>query len=543
MSSTKDFKGTQAPHAPILETVDSSTTSGINTTHEETDHTDHFKSSTSRDPNDRNVVPGSEPTIVVDYTDLKAIGKQMADLTCEVRNMVLAFGNMAKANSQAAAIDTSTSKTESGPVQSTPDPHTYPTSTQFQDTSNIRGSLGSQVLLQPSALYDGTSYNHYAGPDGIMVKGYEATCNYINDIRRRFTDSQRVDELPYIQKPSPDVEKAFIENYVALSSKLDRTPNDERILKRYDALKFPTIKGKGPDSFHYWMKRLVWYKHTYFIPDYLIRDTILEVAQSLTDPGLASVVRASCKKVKNAQSSPIRYDVIFNQWDRRIAEEVDDDIIGAISDVIRLGISPKSVLSTIRVELDAYLGTNGITDLPLLIWVRFFKMLFDDLEEVMDQIVRYMKPVIKVIKPSENGKQPVVELDGIEIKAHLESIKQGSQKQILATKMTVTYGEVWEAVSTTFAERSSHIHLRNKQTKTDNRQKIRCSVCGKNSHDTTSCYVGQRAVTEGSVVLRNGTFFTAAGKELKVNDSETLVKKYLNLFKDKARQRTPEEKN
>ncbi|EDK46686.1 predicted protein [Lodderomyces elongisporus NRRL YB-4239] len=363
-----------------------------------------------------------------------------------------------------------------------------------------------------------------------MVKGYEETCEYINEIRRRFIDDSKVEEIPYIMYPNSAVEKTFMAYYNALTANLNRTPSDELALKRYNVRKFPPMKVKDIDGFYYWLRSMVWYKHTYFIPDYLIRDTIIATAKEVDDPALTGTVQTSCKKIDKALYSPIKYNLLFKDWRKSNNGERPTDIIREVDEIFKSNIHPKSVMVNVQGEIENYLESNHVNALPVMTWIRIFKMLFGRLSVVMDQIIYYMSPDIKVVKVNEKGLNYEITLNGFEIRHHLYSLKMGSLKQLLDVEGEVPYNDIWDAVSTTYDDNMSRIHvvgltLKMKQTKGD-----LCQVCIKIGHELTKCYRAKEAEKCGTILMKNRRVFTPDGTELMISEKETMMRKYPDLF-------------
>lgn len=480
--------------------------------------------------NEKSMIYESCSTVDATRPSNSCLVNQITQLTNEVRDAIESLRPLVQKLLQIEMNPSTRSSTESESAQMNSYSNFQLIRDPSQSITRPNEISESQMMLQPTFIHDYSLNNQYFDLQEIMVEGYEETCAYINDIRKKFTDADRANELPYIQYRSRQVEKVFIANYTALALKLNKSMADELMLEKFDESKFPTFKGDDYDSFYYWLKRLVWYKHTYFIPDYLIRDTLLDATLSLNKPDLTMVVRSSCKLLKHFLSSPIRYDLIFSLLKVFIIDDKNIDIIDVISDVIHLGWDPKSTMLTICAEMDVFIRTKESKELLLITWVQLFKMLFEELEEIMDQIIAYMKPIVRVARPKEQEINTIVELDGFEIKAHLELIKKCSQEQVLAMKMAVTFGEIWEAVSVTYTQRITHIHLLDKPKKPALRSTKSCPACGKFGHKLVKCYSVRGAVRDGLVFIKNGHVYSSSGEQLKLNKSEVMVKKYANLF-------------
>lgn len=182
------------------------------------------------------------------------------------------------------------------------------------------------------------------------------------------------------KKPDPNVEKVFIAYYNELSNKIIRTHLDELALKRYDALKFPSPKSNDIDELFYWLPKLIWYKHVYLIPDYLLREQIIAVAQLVNDETLMYRVKAATKRKRHEQYKPIKYHRILEEWETKAVkeqyEEQYEDIIGDINKAIKPNTNSKSAMILVQTEIDNYLENNEARDLPALTWIRLFKTLF-----------------------------------------------------------------------------------------------------------------------------------------------------------------------
>ena len=461
---------------------------------------------------------------------VSCLEKQVTQLTNEVREVVAELRPLVQKLLQIEVNQSTWPDIKNESTQTNSYPSFQLINDSLKGAPRPKENLRSQMTLQPAFTHDYSSCNLYSKYGEIKVEGHEETCAYINDIRKRFTDADRANELPYIQNPSQEVERVLLANYTALTSKPNKTTNDELILNRFNVLRFPTLKEKDPDSFYYWLKKLVWYKHTYFIPDYLIRDGLLNVTHSLNEPGLTSVVRSSCKTIKGSLSLPIRYDLIFRTLEDYIIDDEKQDIINIVNDVIHLGLNPKSIMITIRAEIDTFIRVKYSKELSPTTWIQIFKMLFEDLEEIMDRIIDYIQPIVRVTRPDQKGVSTIVELDGSEIKAHLKSIKKDSQEQVLAMQMTVNHVEIWEAISVTHALRAPLIHLVNKPKKSALPKTNPCLACGRSGHKLVKCYDVRRAVKDGLVSIQNGLVYSFSGEQLKVNKSEVMVKKYAKLF-------------
>lgn len=68
----------------------------------------------------------------------------------------------------------------------------------------------------------------------------------------------------------------------------------------------------------------------------------------------------------------------------------------------------------------------------------------------MNQIIRYMSSSIKVQRYNEEDETEEVWINGEDVRHYLTSIKENSHEKSIAMEMSMTYADVWDAVSTTF---------------------------------------------------------------------------------------------
>lgn len=118
--------------------------------------------------------------------------------------------------------------------------------------------------------------------------------------------------------------------------------------------------------------------------------------------------------------------------------------------MIKPNTNPKSAMILVQTEIDNCLENNEARDLPTLTWIRLFKTLFKKLEGVMNQIIRYMSSSIKVQRYNEEDETEEVWINGEDVRHYLTSIKENSHEDLIAMEMSMTYADVWDAVSTTF---------------------------------------------------------------------------------------------
>ncbi|WLF76329.1 hypothetical protein PVL30_000030 [Lodderomyces elongisporus] len=127
-------------------------------------------------------------------------------------------------------------------------------------------------------------------------------------------------------------EKPLFAVHNTSATKTDKSPADEMVLSRYDMSKFSGPKSKDIEGFFHWLKKLIWYKHVNYIPDYLLRKDIISAAvqQGKTD------------------------------------EDVYVDLVGEVNKLKKSGCDPRSILITISIEVENYLTYNKIGDLPTI---------------------------------------------------------------------------------------------------------------------------------------------------------------------------------
>lgn len=103
-------------------------------------------------------------------------------------------------------LDNSTNQSRKDKDQSKyqhqPNPSTKndPLYESFLSLQSFKENRGIHIFYQPLTVYEGDSYNYGNGPSEIMMNGYETTCQKINDYRKRFTNNERVEDIPYIKK-------------------------------------------------------------------------------------------------------------------------------------------------------------------------------------------------------------------------------------------------------------------------------------------------------------------------------------------------------
>ncbi|WLF77752.1 hypothetical protein PVL30_005174 [Lodderomyces elongisporus] len=527
-------------NAPTLDNVNSSATSEIsNSSEDDSGIEENHVTSKGGVQKDKPIEEKTDDTISNQNvaTTLAKVNSENADLRATVNRLTMLVADL----TEKLHDSSNKPRVDDGHIgdqaQSTPSTQKNHLSESFSSAHSFKDKETTNMLFQPSAIYDGVSYAQGGGPVEVMIKGYEATCQKINDYRKRFIDNERIEDIPYIRRPDPNVEKVFIAHYNELSTKLIRTHQDELAIKRYDAQKFPSPTSKDFDGFFFWLRKLIWYKHTYFIPDYLLREEVIAVAQSVKNETLLDIVKAATKRKGNEQHKPIKYHRILEEWGKKASEEHYVDIIGEVNRVIKPNVDPKSVMIIVQTEIDNYLENNEIGDLPALTWIRLFKTLFNKLGGVMDQIITYMSSRIKVQRYDDDAEIKEIWINGEDVRHYLTSIKVNSHDHLIAMEMNLSYVDIWDAINTTYTAKMTLINSRQNESKSQNKQKEPCLVCGRTNHKTEVCFRAQNAAKRGMIKIKDGRIYTVDDNELKVGENEFMVKKYPDLFTQQARHR------
>lgn len=521
---------------PTLDNVNSSTNSAVSDTSEDENVIKEETTSSNEGIQISNCVEKAVSN-TSEFVNKETFEKENAELKATVTRLESLITELTgKSNNSKDPPKTEGGKLENQ-HQSTPVKEKNRLNESFLSTHSLEDKELTNALSPPLTIYEGVSGSHGIGPNEVMIRGYENTCQKINDYRKRFVDNERIEDIPYIRRPDPNVERVFIAYYNELSTKLVRTHIDELAIKRYDALKFPSPTSKDFDGFFFWLRKLIWYKHTYLIPDYLLREEVIAVAQLVKNETLMDIVKAATKRKGSEQYKPIKYHRILEEWGKKSSEEQYVDIIGDINKVFKPNADPKSVMIIIQTEIDNYLENNEIGDLPASTWIRLFKTLFNKLGGVMDQIITYMSSRIKVQRYDEDAEIQEVWINGEDVRHYLTSIKANSHEHLIAMEMSLTYVDIWDAINTTYTTKMTLINSKHGEGKSQGKQKSNCIVCGKINHKTENCFRALGAAKRGMIKIKDGRIFTVDGNELKVGDNEVMVKKYADLFSQQARHR------
>ena len=515
-------KNTTGPTVPSLQSIETTSTSAASTA--TTDTTKSTKPDGKDGKDGKEGEGGKEDQV-------SSLERRVSELTKLVGELSI---------SMKTPTQTSQSPTQ---VSTTDEPGTQERDRSIDVTLLLSGispkaNAENHVMLGSPATYKGRTGSTENSNDGIEINGQEEACKLINEIRKEIVDNNNVENLSYIQNPSEKIERAFIAVHSTLATKVNKTPNDEMVLNRYDILKFPGPKSKDMEGFFHWFKRLIWYKHVNCIPDYLLRDDIISAAVLIHNQGLENVVRAACKKPDEIEYGPIKYQQIFLMWQRKNTQDASVDLVGAVNRLMKLGDDPMSTMITILIEIENYLSYNKLGDLPIITWVRLFKTLYDNQGHIMQQIFNQMDSRVKLRKLNDEGKLEDSYLNGELIRQCLLTIEASEYQELLGKKLRASYDDIWQATNATFNQKIPMISFAKPNSKVRKDTKNKCDFCGKQGHIMTICYKAQNAVKNKEIIKKDGKLCMMDGKELQIAAGETIMLKYPELFKNFARQRT-----
>ncbi|EDK46675.1 predicted protein [Lodderomyces elongisporus NRRL YB-4239] len=226
------------------------------------------------------------------------------------------------------------------------------------------------------------------------------------------------------------------------------------------------------------------------------------------------------------------------------------DVMTAIHDALKKKHNPRVKMTIIGIAVKKYLRITNTSHLAQETWISIFKTLFERMGSVMDQIIMYMTPEVKIEKPGRTG--PIVTFeDASIIKIGLGLLKNKSNDKIIqgVKSYDLTFERIWDAVNATFQTRMHLISDDEEKdagttlvSKGDKSQKTtKCNFCGKTKHNVDSCYLLETALKEKLVKKVDGKYYLANGDPLVMDFKQHALSRYPSLksVSPNARHRTP----
>lgn len=276
----------------------------------------------------------------------------------------------------------------------------------------------------------------------FYVDGHEEPVEVINAARGAYIELNKVDELPYVKVPMPDVEKAFVAYYNMLSSKVRRSPAEEMELNRYDLSKFPKCSGDDLSNFFFWLDQMVHYKNRCFIPDQTIRPLVVAAAAKTKHEGLKQLVEATTRVPAGDEWYPIRYGTLFQMGKNKLRKSTFADIVGTVLKSLEVSCEPQSFFLTIHAEVTNYIAFNPVESITSYTWIKLLKVLFDKAPAYMEKTIVYMKSLLTISRSTGKAKTALITIDGEEMRNTLLAVKDLPQAKLVATNFDVSFIEV-----------------------------------------------------------------------------------------------------
>ncbi|EDK45392.1 predicted protein [Lodderomyces elongisporus NRRL YB-4239] len=214
------------------------------------------------------------------------------------------------------------------------------------------------------------------------------------------------------------------------------------------------------------------------------------------------------------------------------------DVIAEIKNTIKSGFDLKVTMIIISLTLNYHLEYSTMHNLSKPDWVKLFKLLFKNLEGIMDQIIMLVDNAIPLVSYNEKYEKKTSYLQGAPIRYYLSVIKTSSYQSLMKDAYPISYTDIWKAVDVTYTSKTSMISERKtspkskKTTRSENTKKT-CIVCGKFGHDLRNCFKLKNAKRRGSIVIENGKVCTLDNNMLKIGKGENMIDKYPELFTKK----------
>ncbi|WLF80961.1 hypothetical protein PVL30_005012 [Lodderomyces elongisporus] len=400
------------------------------------------------------------------------------------------------------------------------------------------------------ASYDGILYHGEVVHSGFWVEGHEEACQIINEARQRYPHGEDVRVIPYIRVPDIAVEKAFMAYYDKLLAKQGRTQNDNMALGQYDIAKRVPLKFSDEEGFMFWLKSVLWHKHTYGVPDKLIINELRNGANLTKSESLKDMIEMSCKSEGPFEQPVVDYLPILGNGGTPPETNQVTDVMTAIHDALKKKHNPRVKMTIIGIAVKKYLRITNTSHLAQETWISIFKNLFERMGSVMDQIIMYMTPEVKIEKPGRTG--PIVTFeDASIIKIGLGLLKNKPNDKIIqgVKSYDLTFERIWDAVNATFQTRMHLISDDEEKdagttsvSKGDKSQKTtKCNFCGKYRHTVDSCHLLVTALDEKLVKKVDGKYYLANGEPLVMDFYKCPLLKHSSLksLSSNARHRTP----
>lgn len=379
------------------------------------------------------------------------------------------------------------------------------------------GETYQQQQPQTHETGNETVFPHLNDTTILSVTTYE---QILEQIEESDVGIETITEHEFVKSPLREVEKAFIKYHQNLRIKEHKNELEKSRAHYFKIEKLPSsnkIENFG-DLLNF-LKLLLYYKFSYFLPDYNLRTVVIDACNKIKDKEFNHYISITIN-INTPPQTPIPFTDIITIVSSKVPQIETTDLPAAVKQTIQQINDVQLALLAIKTTIQTYCDQHHTQTVPTLSWIAIWKTIIESYPKAFDTTVENMS--------------------SMHLANELRMIKMSNKSNtILANNLDIDHIQAWTEFADTFTNISKVTTFNKPKTKTNdtgntnkkgnetNKKRIWfCDICGEDSHNYRKCSSRKNIMEKNNLKFYQGNYRDMDGNALELAKGEYLIKKY-----------------
>lgn len=344
-------------------------------------------------------------------------------------------------------------------------------------------------------------------------------------------DQDKTDSYDFVMDYRPKIERLIIKAHQLVGDKLEKNLYEKDIVNNANVDRLPKTHGiDGVTELLNWLRRFLYFKVKYFVPDHLLRSRLVEAVGKAQNEPLKELVAALVAKNRRDDHIGIDYLLLLKLVKQCVPEIVRDPLEGIkqrFKDVQSVNVTMATIVADVaNLMVDDELTTNTGA-----LWVGIWRVLYQNVPETMAQAVELLpqetKGLLEEVKYADASSTDVqvlrsfkARLDEFETKTNYIQVWNEFRKVIIRIASSRNLPDQKLVKKKTHQGKASGEDVKAKQI---------CNVCGE-EHHFKDCEKLKELNASKQLVFHHGQYHSADSTPLPLQRGEAVLIRYADKF-------------